>query len=64
MSRSRVISAQEEWRTSGNDRFPRGRVCLWLKLACGHCEQRMVQLTKDKTFVAPQSVKCSECEPG
>lgn len=56
-----VLRAEEEWRTRGNRRFPRGRVCLWLRLECGHCEQRMRRLDRDGSFVAPKSVKCSEC---
>ncbi len=59
----RVVSAEEEWRTSGNNRFPRGRVCLWIKLECGHYPlQRMVRLNKDKTWKAPARCWCLACE--
>lgn len=58
----RVVSAEEEWRTVGNRRFPRGRACLWIKLECGHYPlQRMVRLHKDKTWTAPVRCRCSEC---
>lgn len=58
-----VVSAEEEWRTSGNRRHPRGRACLWIKLSCGHCVQRMVRLSKDKTATAPKRARCDECPP-
>jgi len=56
-----VKSAEEEWRHPGQ----RGgvRVCLWLRLWCGHTDQRMVHAAKDGTFRAPSRVKCSECPP-
>lgn len=56
-----VIRSEEEWRTSGNRRFPRGRACLWIKLDCGHCVQRMVRLNKDKSVTAPQRAVCDQC---
>lgn len=58
-----VASAQEEWRTKGNRRHPRGRACLWIKLSCGHCVQRMVRLSKDGTATAPSRARCDECPP-
>lgn len=59
-----VVSAEEEWRTTGNRRFPRGRACMWLKLECGHYPvQRMVRLNRDKTVTPPKRVRCDECGP-
>jgi hypothetical protein len=59
----RVVSAQEEWRTSGNRRYPRGRAHLWIKLECGHYPvQRIVRLNKDKTWSAPSRCWCNACE--
>ena len=69
MALKRVLKCSEEWRTQGNRRFPRGRVCVWLVLECEapdgghHCEQRMIQLARDGTFTAPTRVRCSECTP-
>lgn len=61
----RVVSAEEEWRTSGNRRFPRGRACLWIKLECGHYPvQRMVRLNKNKTWTAPKRCRCDACAKG
>jgi hypothetical protein len=65
-----VLSAEEEWRTStrrvqkpmgGRLRFSYGRVCLWLRLECGHYVQRMVKLDKEGMYVEPKSVRCGEC---
>lgn len=56
-----VVSFEEEWRTSGNRRFPRGRACLWIKLSCGHFVQRMVRLNRDKTVTVSKRARCDEC---
>lgn len=66
-----VQSVEEEWRTStrrrqtplgGRARFSYGRVCLWIRLTCGHYPvQRMVKLDKGGTYVAPKRVRCKEC---
>lgn len=59
----KVVNAEEEWRTKGNNRFPRGRVCLWIHLdCCCYPEQRMVRLNRDKTWTAPKRLRCSSCE--
>lgn len=60
-----MVSAEEDWRTKGNNRHPRGRACLWIKLECGHYPvQRMVQLARDKTWKAPSRCWCLACEKG
>ena len=56
-----VVRSEEEWRTSGNRRFPRGRACLWIGLDCGHCVQRMVRLNKDASVTAPRRAACDQC---
>ncbi len=65
-----VASAEEEWRTStrrvqrplgSRPRVSYGRVCLWLRLACGHTAQRMVPLDKAGGYVEPTRVRCGEC---
>ena len=61
-----VRSFEEEWRTSGwrgvrPGGRSYGRACLWLRLACGHCEQRMAALDRAGNFVAPRRVRCGEC---
>jgi len=61
MVRRTVIHSQEEWRTKGNRRFPRGRACLWLRLECGHCEQRMRSLSRGGEYTVPKQVGCHEC---
>lgn len=67
-----VQSWQEEWRTStlrtqwpmgGRARVSYGRVCLWLRLACGHCKQRMAPLDRGGNFRAPKRARCSDCDP-
>ena len=66
-----VASVEEEWRTStrrrqtplgGRARFSYGRVCLWVKLTCGHYPvQRMVSLNKDGGYTPPARVRCTDC---
>ena len=64
-----VESFEEEWRTHTRrvqggmhgHRVSYGRACLWLRLACGHCAQRMVKLAKDGTCVAPKRAGCDQC---
>ena len=66
-----VASVEEEWRTStrrrqtplgGPARFSYGRVCLWIKPACGHYPvQRMVSLNKDGGYTPPTRVRCADC---
>ena len=62
-----VVGTEEEWRTSGRSSVGRhhrrsyGRVCLWVRLLCGHCEQRMVTLDRAGGYVEPKKVRCSEC---
>ncbi len=67
----KVESYEEEWRTSthrvqrplgGKARVSYGRVCLWVRLVCGHYEQKMVPLDKDGIHKDPKRVRCSECE--
>lgn len=69
--RQTVESFEEEWRTNtlrvqynrkaGKRAWSYGRVCLWVKLVCGHYVQRMVPLSKDGTFKAPARCKCDQC---
>lgn len=59
-----VLSGEEEWRTkplNGWTRRSRGRACLWLKLACGHYEQRMASVQRDGSVKYPKKVRCHEC---
>jgi hypothetical protein len=66
-----VQSCEEEWRTSTRRvqhpsngtkvRVSFGRVCLWLRLACGHTAQRMRPLNREGVYVEPLRVHCDEC---
>jgi hypothetical protein len=65
-----VKSWEEEWRTAtrrkqrplgGAARVSYGRVCLWLRLVCGHCDQRMVSLDQKGGFTPPRRVRCTLC---
>lgn len=65
-----VSSCEEEWRTSTRrvQHHPRkrrsvshGAAYLWLRLACGHCVQRMIALAKDGSYKPPKRALCVEC---
>ena len=55
-----VASCEEEWRTSKR-RWSYGRVCLWIRLVCGHFHQRMVTLDRSGQFKEPRRLRCDNC---
>ena len=67
--RVQVTGWEEEWRTTtrrsqrqrGRRCVSYGRACLWLRLACGHHEQRMVRLDESGNFTPPASARCGQC---
>ncbi len=66
-----VASVEEEWRTNtrryqtpmgGPARISYGRVCLWIRLTCGHYPlQRMVPLDSRGHYTSPTRVRCPHC---